>query len=74
MVQTKEVAGVSVQDYHICIERTTIIGFRALLSSRLGIRVTTRSAASHRTRGSRFARCHSTFCGTSAWLGLFPIA
>ena len=54
--------------------RTTIHGFRALLSSRLRAQVTTVRAASHCARGSRFARCHSTLCGTSAWLGLHPIA
>ena len=55
-------------------KRTTILGCRALFSIGLGIRVTTGRAASHCARGSRFARCHSTFCGTSAWFGLFPIA
>ena len=61
-------------DWHIRIERTTIIGFRALLSSRLRVRVTTGRAASHCARGSGFARCHSASCGTSGWLALFPIA
>ena len=54
--------------------RTTIHGFRALLSNRLRVRVTTGRVATHCARGSRFACSHSTFCGTSAWLGLFPIA
>ena len=74
MVQEEEAVGISVHDWHIRIERTTIIGFRTLLSIGLFLIVTTRRVASHRARGSRFARCHSTFCGTSGWLGLFPIA
>ena len=41
-------------------ERTTIPGFRALVSSRLDVRVTTRRVASHRAECYRFARCHST--------------
>ena len=53
---------------------TTIHGFRALLSNRLRVRVTTGRVATHCARGSRFACCHSASCGTSAWLGLFPIA
>ena len=53
---------------------TTSLGFRALLSIRLDTRVATRRVASHRARGSRFARCNSTLRGTSAWLGLFPLA
>ena len=64
----------TVHDWHTGTKRTTSLGSRALLSIGLGIRVTTGRAASHRARGSRFARGHSTFCGTSAWLGLFPIA
>ena len=68
------VMGVSVQNWHTSTERTTLHGFKALFSSRLGVRITTRRAASHCALGSRFARCHSTFCGTPAWLGLFPIA
>ena len=55
-------------DWHIRIERTTIIGFGALLSIGLGIRVTTLGVTFHLARGSGFALCHSTFCGTSAWL------
>ena len=74
MVQKKEAAGVSVHDWHVSIERTTIHGFRAFLVSRLRIRVTTGRVATHCARGSRFARCHSASCGTSAWLGLYPIA
>ena len=75
MVQEEEVVvGISVHGWHIRIERTTIIGFRALLSNRLRAQITTGRAASHCARGSRFARYHSTFCGTSAWLGLFPLA
>ena len=70
----KVVVAVSVHDWHIRIKRTTIHGFKALLSSRLRVRVTTRGAAGHCAWGSRFARCHSTFCGTSARLDLFPIA
>ena len=65
---------VPVQNWHCGTKRTTIHGFRALLSIGLGIRVTTVRAASHCARGSRFARSHSTLCGTSAWLGSFPIA
>ena len=63
-----------VQHCHTSTERTTIHGFRALLSSRLGVRITTGRVASDYARGSRFARCHSASFGTSAWLGLFPIA
>ena len=74
MVQEEEAMGISVHDWHIRIERTTVIGFRTLLSSRLRVQITTRSAASYRARDSRFARCHSTFCSTFGWLGLFPIA
>ena len=74
MMQEEVVVGISVHDWHIRIERTTIHGFTALLSNRLGIRVTTQRVASHCARGSRFARCHSTLCGTPAWLGLYPIA
>ena len=74
IVQEEEAVEVSVHDWHVSIERTTIHGFRALLSSRLGTRVATRRVASHCARGSGFARCHSTFFGTSAWLSLFPIA
>ena len=75
MAQQQEVVvGVSVHDWDIGIERTTIHGFRALLSIRLFLRVTTRRVASHCARGSRFACCHSTFCGTFGWLGLYPIA
>ena len=66
--------GVSVQKWHTTVKRTAIHGFRALFSSGLGIRVTTRRVASHCARCSRFARGHSTLCGTSAWLGLFPLA
>ena len=67
--------GGSVQkNWHVSIERTTIHGFRAWFSIRLGIRVTTGRVATHCARGSRFVHCHSTFCGTSAWLGLYPIA
>ena len=73
-VEKKDVVGVSVHDWHIRIERTTIHGFRALFSSGFVICVTTRRVATHCARGSRFARCHSTLCGTSAWLGLYPIA
>ena len=75
MAQQQEVVvGVSVHDWDIGIERTTIHGFRALFSSRLGIGVTTGRVATHCARGSRFARCHPTSFGTSASLGLFPIA
>ena len=54
--------------------RTTIHGFRALLSIGLGVRVTTGRVATHCARGSRFACSHSTLCGTSARLSLFPLA
>ena len=74
MVQEEEAVGISVYGWHIRIERTTIHGFRTLLSSRLRVQITTGRAASHRARDSRFARCHSTFCSTFGWLGLFPIA
>ena len=74
MVQEEVVVGISVHDWHIRIKRTTIHGFKALLSSRLRAQITTGRAASHCARGSRFARCHSTLCGTSAWLALFPLA
>ena len=74
MVQEEVVVGISIHNWHVRIERTTSLGSRAVLSIGLGIRVTTGRAASHCTRGSRFARCHSTFCGTPAWLGLFPLA
>ena len=74
MVQEEEAVGISVYDWHIPIERTTSLGFRALLSIGLFLIVTTQRVASHRARGSRCARCHSTFRGTSAWLGLFPRA
>ena len=74
MVQEEVAVGISVYDWHIRIERTTIIGFRALLSIGFFLLVTTGRAAGHCTRVSRFARCHSTFCGTSGWLGLCPIA
>ena len=68
------VMGVSVYDWHTSTKRTTIHCFRALLSSRLGVRVTTRRAASHCALGSRFARCHSTFGGASGWLSSHPRA
>ena len=58
----------------LSIKRTTIHGFKALLSSRLRAQITTGRAASHCARGSRFACCHSTLCGTSTWLALFPLA
>ena len=74
MVQKEEAVGVSVHDWHTATKRTTIHGFRALLSSRLRIKVTTGRVASHCARRSGFARCHSAFCGTTGWLGLFPIA
>ena len=45
---------------HTASTRTTIPGFRALVSSRLDVRVTTRRVTSHRTQCSRFACCHST--------------
>ena len=74
MVQNKEAEGVTgyVTIGPAFIARTTILGFRALLGSRLGIRVTTRRAASHRARGTRCARCHAAFRGTSGRLGLYP--
>ena len=68
------VGSLCVQYWHTSTERTTLHSFRALLSSRLSIRVTTRRAASHCARGSGFARCHATSFGTSARLVLFPIA
>ena len=74
MVQQEEAVGVSVHDWDIGTKRTTIHSFRALLSIGLVLRVTTRRVTSHVTRGSRFARCHSTSCGTFGWLGLYPIA
>ena len=74
MVQGEEVVGISVHDWHIRIKRTTIHGFKALLSSRLRAQVTTGRAASHCARGSRFARWHSASFGTSARLGLYPFA
>ena len=61
-------------NWHASIEHTTIHGLKALLGSRLGICVTTRRAASHRARGTRCARCHAAFRGTSGRLGLYPVA
>ena len=61
-------------DWPAFIARTTILGFRALLGTRLGVRVTTRRAASHRPRGTRCARGHAAFSGTSGRLGLYPVA
>ena len=52
MAQTKVVVGVSVHDWYIRIERTTLHGFRAWFSLGLGIRVTTRRVASRLARGS----------------------
>ena len=51
-----------------------ICGFGAFFLTRLGVRVTTRRGATHCARGSRFARCHSTFCDTSSRLSLYPSA
>ena len=74
MVQEKDTVEVSVQNWHVSIERTTSLGCRAFRSIGLGIQVTTRRAASHLAWGSRFACFHSTFSGTSGWLTLHPIA
>ena len=54
MVQEEEeVVGVSVHNWHIRIKRTTLHGFRALLSIGLGIRVAIQRVANHLARGSR---------------------
>ena len=66
--------GISAHDWRVRIEHTTIHGFRALLSIGLGIRVTTRGAASHCALDSRFTGCHSAFFGTATWITLYPIA
>ena len=52
MVQQEEAVKVSVHDYHIRIERTTIIGCRAFFSIGLFLIVTTRRIAFHLARGS----------------------
>ena len=73
----EEGGGVSVCLFTIGItgtKRTTLHGFRAFLSIGLGVRVTTRRAATHCARGSRFACSHSAFSGTSSWPTLHPIA
>ena len=63
-----------VQNWHCGIKRTTIHGFKALFSNRLRFRVTTGRVATHCARGSRFACPHSTLCGTSAGISLYPNA
>ena len=55
-------------------QRTTIHGFGAWLWIRLLVRVTTRRVASHCARHPRFAFCNSTFCGTTDWQTLDPLA